>query len=314
MQSSTQHRFRAPRAALLLGLALTSCKTEALFTDNRAKLQTAYDRIDAGELEEATWELEELIVQSENEPERYPLQRYVAAWLLARIHTDASLGMPFLTESPRDGAGVFSLQGLPSNHSLPSPIAHQMAVTYSASLGRQWFSDAKAAEQTEEGQPLLPEQLAGFSIMSSQAYMTLAMFTVFSRFDFPERLKEVVTGIPELKDLASCEQLMNFAGVSDAMRPWIYRGVFRYLSEVDEPAAYKFGIKALQTARLAKGTFTRAHKDAIEKWITVDSSFDFVCGKGQCKQRVIPSEPRCLACQQTLSIDFLAVPKGRALR
>jgi hypothetical protein len=311
---STKQPARAPRALLLLGLALTSCTTEALFTDNRAKLQTAYDQFDAGELQEATWELEKLIVQSENEPERYPLQRYVAAWLLARIHTDASLGDPFLTESPRNGTGVFSLQGMPSNHSLPSPIAHQMAVTYSASLGRQWFADAKEAEDAEEGQPLLPEQLDGFSIKSTQAYMTLAMFTVFSRFDFPERLKEVVVGIPELKNLETCEQLMNFAGVSDAMRPWIYRGVFRHLTEVDEAAAYEFGIKALQTARLAKESFSRSHRDAIEDWISEESSFAFVCGKGQCKQRVIPSEPRCLACQQTLSIDFLAVPKARLVR
>lgn len=309
---STLRIHRAP--LLLLGLGLTSCTTEALFTDNRAKLQTAYDQIDAGEFEEATWELEQLIVQSEHEPERYPLQRYVAAWLLARIHTDASLGRPFLTESPRAGTGVFSLQGMPSNHSRPSPIAHQMAVTYSASLGRQWFTDASEAETTAEGQSLLPEQLGDFSVRSAQAYLTLAMFTVFSRFDFSERLKEVVTGVPELKRIATCDQLMSFAGASDSMRPWIYRGVFRYLREVDEVAAYKFGIKALQTARLAKETFTRAHRDAIEQWINDDASFAFVCGKGQCKQRVIPSEPRCLACQQTLSLDFLAVPKGRSVR
>ena len=119
------------KLACLLLIGLVSCGSTDLYGKNRSALDSANSSLAAGRYKDAIDRSEGLLTETAADKGAYRLQRFFAAHLISRAHSEASFAGPFLTEPNRDAA--FSLDG-GSKGRKESPTAHLVAAAWWAAI------------------------------------------------------------------------------------------------------------------------------------------------------------------------------------
>ncbi len=289
-----------------LAAALATCAAGCKATNDHAvvreKLGLAATRIDASELEGSARSLDQMLRDAPSRDASDAVQRFYTALLLVRTHLAAAFSQPFITAPiPARGAN-WHLDAKRDSSRQGAPIAHLVAAIHDASYARSWYADVKSAPKTSSDE-LLPKELASFAPRSALAYLNLAMLTCYSRLNFQDRVEEIIDGIPELASLDACDALIAETHSSEGARPWIYRGVYEHLKRVDEPAAYKFAIRTLESSPKSIGAPSAQDLALIAHWITTDSRYVFKCPS--CKTLVDPALSACTVCRRP-NLEFEA--------
>ncbi len=305
--TSTMKTFR-PLAPLLLALAacsLAACSSSSLHGANRGLLDASRASIEAGRYREAIQSAESVLASTGEAQNDYRLQRFFAAHLVSRAHAEAAFAAPFLSE-PVVGT-QFSLTGNASSRR-PSSVAHLIAACWWADWTRQWFAGVSDAPREVRGEAVLPPDLAQFGPLNALAQANLLTLAIYCRLDFQDKVADIVTGIPELRSLDSCEAVLEAARVPASARVWVYAGVFEQLTEEDQREAYRFGIRARSAALAeAQSGFGAAHRKAIADWILKESQFVFRSPSGSVFD---PNLDGCTI-DGTPNLEYIAVRRGQ---
>ena len=276
-------------SALLLGLC-AGCSSTNPYLEHRLVLESAMGELDNGELERAAHTLETLLQDTRAEAPDFALQRFFAAYLLTRAHESAT-AQPFLDEPGQSGS-AFEISETGSGGRRPSRLAHLLAMIYHASAGRSWFPLTTDSPESVDGEALLPETLQELGPRNATVYLNLCFLAVHSELNFEDRIEEVLQGMTQLADLESCERTMDEAHFPEALRPWVYLGIFEHQKRRDEVNAYRFGVRARETGRRIE-TFGRSRADEIARWIQDESRYEFVSPANQ------PFDPALEGCTVT---------------
>ena len=255
----------------LLGLA-AACSTPDLFSDNRLTLESADKRLAAGEFDAVMAPLEDLVLRTNADPEPFALQRYFAVYLLSRANAEASV---------RTGGDDW--------------LSNLTAAAYYMNYALEWSKAAKASgPKAEDGAVLLPASLSSYGLEKTQTYLDLAWVVICARAKFQGEVAEVLGREPRLLSVLDTEALSREVGMSDEMRPWLLWSVYEYQkSHGDEPAAYKFGIRARELGRQVPRAFPSQMGDQIVRWILNDSKYVFKSSAG------VAFDPGSEVCSQT---------------
>ena len=286
--------------ALLLALVLGACSSSKNWAEYREELQKGHDRVTAGELEAAEKTLEQLLQKSFSEARVYRTQRLVAMSMLARLHMAAAFGTPFLT-APRP-RGSFSLSG--AGDELPSPESHLVAAQFFSNHGRELVGRV-SDKLVVDGQQLLPSDLGEQGLEAARLYLTVALFTIYSRLNFEERIAYILTDIPELKDVDQCDLMLEVAQASPDERIWIQYAVLQHLigqnSTSASRAAYPFAVRVLEGLE-ARRELEPGVRDEIVSWILGHETLVWLCP--ECSEPVTPTSDRCFNCRQAGRREF----------
>lgn len=292
---------RLATALALLG-TLAACKGPNPFAENEKRLRADLEKLDSGQLASASGDLESLLASTAGDADELKVQRYYAAYLLTQAHVRASLGAAFIKDAARSSStgigGSTSASG--------AEIAHIVATMMWANEGKELAAKAKGGALREDGVELLPPGLRELSPQLAESGLDVAMLVVYARLGFEDRVSKTLDASTALYKLENCEKLLDEARVEAGLRPWVYRTLFEYLRTRDEPGAYKFGVRLLETADASGGTLDKHATDAVIEWIRNGSHFVFRCGS--CKQPVVP-ELRACQNDQTPHLSFYAEPK-----
>jgi hypothetical protein len=252
-----------------------------------------------GNLREASLSMESLLPALPDHDQGARLQRFYAAEVLVRAQLTAALEAPFLREARSAPGADYRIDAV-DGAAPHSSIAHLCAAAYYASYARQWYPDVQAQGTAQAGE-LLPEDLVALGPRNAIAFLNLAMLTVYARLGFQDRVEQVVAGIPELESLDTCELVLAGAEMPRAARPWVYLGVFDRLERSDEPEAYRFATRTLESSENLAGAPGRAQLDALVEWIQHGSRYVFKCPND--KTVVDPRLQACPVCRKP-NIDF----------
>jgi hypothetical protein len=234
------------------------------------------------------------------------LQRFHAAVLLARTHARAAFGAPFLPSAGRVPGAVWVLDE-PAADRAPSQVAHCVAALRWVGFARRWYDGATASPDAG-GEQLLPAALADTSPRDALAYVQLAALACYARLRFPDRVESILAGMDELGDPERCDAELAARGVEEGLRPWIYSGVFEHVVKVDEPRAFKFAMRALESATRTGALGAREH-ERVADWVSHGSRFVFRCPT--CKTLADPLLFSCSVCRRPTS-EFEAEPRELA--
>lgn len=282
-----KNRLTPRRFAIGLVLAWSACAGQDPFVVNRERLEWNLGRVDRGDLSGACADLERFLAETSPEAWRFRMQRCYAAYLLAQAHIAASAGGAFLGSPSGVSAG-----GLGSGASDPPfATAHVVAAMMWAHLCKDLLPAAESASAREGDVELLPTSLRARTFAQVSAALDVIVLVVHARLGFEDRVAKTLESSSALCEIVRCEQLLEESGVALALRPWVYRTVFHYLRDRDEPAAYLFGVRMLETASDARGTLGKADSDAVIDWIRHGSRYDFKCPS--CNRSVIPEMRAC---------------------
>jgi len=292
---------RSSLLCMLLALSLSGCGATLMHEENRTALDSIVGQLDAEQYQQACAAAEQLLATTASEAATYPVQRYYAAVLLTKGHQEASYGdNQFLQEQRR------SDNALHIGDTEPSKVSHLVAVTYYASLGREWA----AAARTRMGQPgsetLVPSALEGFGLDECDEHVLLAELTTYVRLGFQEKVSPYLRKMADAQTLDGCNTLIDRAQVPAAARPWIHYGLFQFLSTTNQPVAYKFAISARGAAGNSGGTMGAEVVKDILDWIENRSDYYFECH--DCEERFHRDLPGC-SDGLTDNIDFTARSK-----
>jgi hypothetical protein len=108
---------------------------------------------------------------------------------------------------------------------------------------------------------------------------------------FGTTVERTLDASPPLLEPESCESLLESARLAPALRPWVYLAVFEYLRGRDQPAAFPFAVRTLETASAAGGSPGAARTDPIAVWLSSGSDYVFKCP--QCNQPIVPALTAC---------------------
>lgn len=258
---------------LLAGCALiTACSSTNPYAAGAKQLAQQSARIENGEHQAAAHALELQIVQADSEDAGMRLQSLYAAQLLTDAHALASLGRPFLREPSVES-------GLGGGASKAVGIGHMVAASMYAALGRDLSTKVANAPREHKGVKLLPAQFDGFEPKDVRDHLALCQLIALARLGFDERVRDFVAGSAQMHTFDSCLALLERLRVPSGLRPWIYAAGFEYLrrSESTEPESYKFAVQAVVRASDAGGAFDARQSEALSKWITADSKFEYRC-------------------------------------
>jgi predicted RNA-binding Zn-ribbon protein involved in translation (DUF1610 family) len=287
----------------LLCIAFAACSTEKIYTNNHQLLAESLAHLERSEYPATEAKLREVLVATGDVAREYELQRFFAEYLLARMHLEAYFAdRPYLTE-PAPGRGRDDVR------QRPSPDAHLIAATYHGAYGLDRGAAAADDPPTVEGQVQLPPALAELGVANATRYIDLCLVTIYSRFQFQDKVGRVLDAFAEphqLEDPAVFDGLIAGAGISEAMRPWIYHAVYERLrTRKDNREAYRFACKILDTPRdVVEAHFDVKEIASIEAWILVGSGYDFICPN--CDNVMTdPASKRCTSCRKEDRIDFL---------
>ena len=266
-------------ATLSLGV-LTGCSSSNPYKANRKVLEAAVNQVDSGQNRKAVSLLEHMLADTTADASDFALQRFFAYYLLTSIHEDASVKNAFLMEAAGQ-ASSFSLQGTGTGGMAPSRVGHLVAAAYNASFGRSAYHAATQSRDKQDGEVLLPVELAEIGALNAYAHMNLTLLSIYSQLDFQDRVEEILNGMADPLKFEDCDSLLDDTRTSAHMRPWIFLAAFDYLKTRNERLAYKFGIRARETASDSGGSFGEALRAAIATWITDESKYDFKSSAGE---------------------------------
>lgn len=309
--------IRAALLSLLTG-AVAGCASETLHQTNHVRLTNAANDIAAGENQRALLWLDQLITETGSDPSTYALQRYFAAYLGTQAHLSAWT-RPFLKDSLQgQGTGLDLTGTVDASATVLSdreaPVSHLVAMIYYAGYGLDWAPGLEGAEMQLDGQPLLPDELQALGVVNSRINLTMCQLAVFARLEFEGRVDSMLRqpGMAPLLEVPACTELMERANVRASVRPLVYYAIYEFLAAQDKNAivAYQFGVKAIQSIPSTEtiGDFGRRKFDTFESWVSGHEVFEWRCPKDDEASR--PTETRCIACDQTETIDFVARRKG----
>jgi hypothetical protein len=286
----------------LFGAACTAPRDHAVM---RVDLEHAHNLVVRGDLPAAAKLLERSLAPADDGTAK--LQRFHAAVLLVRTHVGAAFGSPFLGSGRAPDGAEWRLDARGRTQSA-SPIAHCVAALRWTDYARAWYDEIKSVSATADGENVLPDALAGVASRDALAYVHLAALACYSRLRFEDRVEEILAGIPELAELDRCDALLASTRVEDGARPWIYSGVFEHLVRTDEVLAFKFAVRALETATSSRA-FGELEHQRLANWIAHDSRFAFRCPT--CKTLADPVLFSCSVCRRP-TLDFEPEPRENA--
>lgn len=234
------------------------------------------------------------------------LQRFHAAVLLVRTHVSAAFGAPFLPSARTPTGAAWNLDAKEPAPA-PSPVAHCVAALRWVERARRWYVDIRAADGADR-EDLLPAALDGVTPRDALAYVQLAALACHARLRFEDRVEEILAGMDVLGELDRCDALLASTRVEDGLRPWIYYGVFEHWAPSDEPRAFKFAVRALETAAQAR-TFGAREQERLAHWIQHDSRFAFRCPT--CETLADPVLFSCSVCRRP-TLEFEPGPRETA--
>ncbi len=289
-------------AAFVLVPLISSCGESMRWAENRDLLASAMANIESNQFAEAVGSMDALMVETQEMPNEYALQRYFAACLTAQAHLRASFVKPFLMEQRPANQSSFELGSGSSSSGIPSEIGHLASSNFHIGYARDAFARASTKPLLEDGENLLPPKLAELGVANSRAYLVLALVAIQARLQFQDRVAEILEDLPQLQTLDSCEKLLSDGQVTSSMRPWIFRGIFGYLSKFParEPEAFKFAVRTLELAGDANGTLDDENLQPVRSWIESGSSYVFRCPDDQ--SVVDPNLDGCPICYQSYLI------------
>jgi hypothetical protein len=292
------------RFALRAALAATlfaACSAPRPHAEVRAELDHAWTLVSKGELAIAERLLERSLAEPGDDGSRW--QRFQTAVLLVRTHVAAAFGAPYLPSSRLPRGAEWNLDGQAAAP-LPSPLAHCVAALRWVELARACSADVREPS-ADEARDLLPAPLDGATRRDSLAYVQLAALACYSRLRFDNRVEEILAGMSELADLDRCDAALAAARIEDGARPWIYSGAFAHLVVRDEPRAFKFAVRALETSGPAQALGAR-ERERIVQWIRTGSRFAFRCPT--CKTLADPELFACTVCRRP-TLEFEPEPR-----
>ena len=283
--------------------ALSACGSTNLHVQNRNALAKAAESVASGDRRAGAQRLEKMLVASNVDEQEYAPQRFAAAYLLTRAHLEAGLAAPFLTESARSGA--FVLGG--TDERRPSTNAHLVAANYWASYARSWHQSAQGSGAvSSDGERLLPPALDEYGFDSARDYVNVALFAIYSRLNFQDRVAGCLHELQELVRLDECDAFLSRAQVDPATRLWVYHAIFEYLDRaggVSHEEAFRFASRTLDL--LGDGVDRSGSLDAreISEWILHNKRWEWICPS--CKNPIVdPLSDTCMVCRQASRIDF----------
>ncbi|MCA8975297.1 MAG: hypothetical protein KDC98_11290 [Planctomycetes bacterium] len=233
-----------------------ACAGPNICRDNRLALEAANQQVIDGQLGPAKAALEAFLVKTNGIADEFVLQRYFAAYLLSRVSLESSLrGNEWL-----------------------EPL---VAASYYLNFAEQWSKAAKASAPTgEEGEAMLPADLAAFGVDRAQTYLDVVWGVLCSRTLFQGEVDAVLAGLPGMARVKTADELCRELGMTNAMRVWTMFCLFEFYKEKDEPLAYTFGVFARELGREVRDAFPASYDEAIVNWILNESKYVYKSSKG----------------------------------
>ncbi len=293
------HTLARSLAASVVVVACAACSGPNKYLEYQKRLSADVEKVQAGQLATAGRDLEALIASTAADADTLKVQRYYAAYLLTEAHVRASLGSPFIKDAQRVASG--GIGGMSDDDG--SEISHVVATMLWANYAKELAAKAKNGALRQDGVELLPESLRDLSPQAAESALDVAMLVVYARLGFEDRVAKTLDASAALYKLEACEKLLDDARVQRGLRPWVYQTLFAYLRTRDEPAAYKFGVRLLETVEASGGTLSKQASDDVVKWIRSDAKFAFRCPG--CNQPIVP-ELRACQNDQTPHLSFYA--------
>jgi len=265
--------------------ALSACASNDAYLDNQRDLQFALEAYAARELpEEVVTRLNRVLVDTQNEPNDFALQRFYAAFLLTQVHAAASMGMPFRQEPTTLRSRVGGIgQRDPSDEEMrrPSPTAHLVATMYHASFARALYDKAVRSGPQKDGIVLVPDELWNLGVDQADANLQVLLSTTYSRLGFRDEVAKTLAQSPDLLEPARCLAFLDNSLTQTRLKPWVCEMVFEYLKNLNELQAYRFGIMAVEGRERFGYGLPEASVARIDDWIVNGASVRFVCPESQ---------------------------------
>lgn len=294
----------ATKWTLLCAGLVGACSAPRDHEEWRVDLEHATTLIARQELESAGKLLEGSLEEPRDDAAR--LQRFHTAVLLVRTHVAAAFGAPFLPSARPPTGAEWALDAKPLEPAR-SAIAHCAAALHWVGRARAWYTDVDGFDAAH-GKECLPPALDGVAPRDALAYVQLAALACYGRLRFGDRVEAILSGMEALADFERCEALLAAVRVEDALQPWIYAGGFEHWVASDEPRAFKFAVRALETATRTRSFGAREH-ERIAEWITHGSKFVFRCPS--CDTLADPVLFSCSVCRRP-TLEFEPEPRSLA--
>lgn len=246
-----------------LSLCLASCSSGPDYGRYRNKLDEGAELLAQGELDAAEAPLVEVLAETQTDHAEFAVQRFLAALLLAQMHLLRFDAASSRSWTPPRGPNAMPIDpaGLPRIRTL-------VQASFYAELAQAWAADARSDARSPDK---VPAALTEHSVADQATNARLSSIAVASALDLEEWVHRQVTGRPELITLASCEEMMDRAGLDAAVRPWVYLALHEHLRRdaTDDSAreTCRFGLRALHTARGDLYSSPRRRLDEVRTWV-----------------------------------------------
>ena len=289
------------RFLAVLSLLLASCGTVAIHDKNATNLAAAVDHMNAGRYADAQTNARAVLLNTGEVANDYALQRFYASYLLNQVHLAAAFNGPFLTENEVSWRGEVRAK--------PSRNAHLVASVYHGSHGIDAFGAANGKPAVVDGVDLLPPSLAGIDAQSALRAIEVSMLAVYSRLQYDLQVARILDDVQPGQKLGPFEAMLDQCQVAEHMRPWLYWSVFERKQEADPAAAFKFGVRTIETAAAEGAEFPTPYIDELASWMLDNPSYTFTCPS--CFDRL--EEPRrsfCILCGEGALLEFIPEPRS----
>lgn len=274
----------------LAGLLTSGCETLKIHDGNQKSLAAALVEIEKGtptSLSKAEGRMRQILSDTGSVRSDYPVQRFFAQYLLARIHMEASGDSAYLKE-PK-GKGLLGSGG----GVRPSPTGHLLATNYNAYLGIDMEGTARSKRTTLEGKALLPPELESLGVEGASSYLKLCILTVYSQLLFETESWAILDAIGAT-NARTLETAIDEGSATDKMKPWIYFAMWKREKDSSPERAFSYAASALASEDALK-LDREIHHPHIERWLATDE-FSFLCNV--CGKEVRAESMLCWYCDE----------------
>lgn len=248
-------------AAILAAVTFgTSCSSTSHHEEYKKRLEASQDAIDDARYWDVNEDMVALLgdVLAEDDPS-YDLQGFAAGYQLMRMHELASFSSGYMTEAVVSRTTVDRKNGGKG----PSRTGHILASTYFAGKLLTLGPSRSQAVRSFEESNLLPASLEGLTVTRTVDYARLVLSSSYARLGFdsqardmlflPEGAFDVFNERDDRADIQVAEMLADH-DLIDASQAWVYFTVYRRCRESPDHRglAYRFGVRAIHSARAAK--------------------------------------------------------------
>jgi hypothetical protein len=307
MKTTLNSRIVRSAAGLLAAFAVSACSSPNPFIAHREQLADSFGKVSASQYGTAARELETVLAETNDDAKKFAVQRFYAMYLLTQAHMRASVKDSFLKEPAptlaRSGIGAAS----EGDSKQPSTVGHLVAAMMYASFAKDTYPAARGGQLVEKGEEVLPHELSGFDVETAQINLELCMLVVQAELGFESNVERTLDNSNEMWTDAGAIRLLDRTHFDTSLRPWVFYTLFDYLKTRNEPAAYRFGVLAMEHAGDANGTLGTKRTAGIIHWIKEGSHFVFKCP--QCNSAAVPEMHACPT-DQTPLIDFFAAERA----